>query len=177
MYTPHLLWRAVAGVDRFGQEQAEARYEDRDRFQVLMSAETHAIVKKGMWGAVNAGGTAGAAQVEGFDVCGKTGTAQVASKDKVGAKNKDHAWVINFAPRDRAEICSVVLTENAGFGGTHSAPRARAIYEDYYRRTRGITEPLAEAKKNLGAGVRKPKPKPKPTPAESISKSEGGGQD
>jgi penicillin-binding protein 2 len=177
MYTPHLLWRAVAGVDRFGQEQAEARYEDRDRFQVPMSAETHAIVKKGMWGAVNAGGTAGAAQVEGFDVCGKTGTAQVASKDKVGAKNKDHAWVINFAPRDRAEICSVVLTENAGFGGTHSAPRARAIYEDYYRRTRGITEPLAEAKKNLGAGVRKPKPKPKPTPAESISKSEGGGQD
>jgi hypothetical protein len=30
----------------------------------------------------------------------------------------------------------VILTENAGFGGKQSAPRAKAIYEDYVRRTR-----------------------------------------
>jgi penicillin-binding protein 2 len=162
MHTPHLLLRAVPGTDRFGRMQSEVRYEDRNRFQVPMSAEIHEIVKKGMWGAVNAGGTAGGARVEGFDVCGKTGTAQVASKDKAGAKNKDHAWFISFAPRDKPEICSVILTENAGFGGTHSAPRAKAIYEDYYRRTRGITEPLAEeAKKSSEPGVRSPESKPK----------------
>ncbi|HMV48854.1 MAG TPA: penicillin-binding transpeptidase domain-containing protein, partial [Blastocatellia bacterium] len=82
--------------------------------------------------------TAGAARVEGFDVCGKTGTAQVASKDKAGSKNKDHAWFISFAPREKPEICAVILTENAGFGGKQSAPRAKEIYEDYYRRTRGL---------------------------------------
>ena len=49
-------------------------------------------------------GTAGGARVEGFDVCAKTGTAQVASTDKVGTKNKDHAWLISFAPRDKPEI-------------------------------------------------------------------------
>jgi penicillin-binding protein 2 len=159
MNTPHLLLRADPGIDRHGNHQGEIRYEDKDRFQIPMSAEIQEIVKKGMCGAV-AGGTGGGARVEGFDVCGKTGTAQVASKDKAGVKNKDHAWFISFAPRDKPEVCAVVLTENAGFGGTHSAPRARIIYEDYYRRTRGIAAPLAEAKaeevkKGLGAGGRR----------------------
>ena len=31
-----------------------------------------------------------------------------------------------------------VTTENAGFGGKQSAPRAKEIYEDYYRRTRHL---------------------------------------
>jgi penicillin-binding protein 2 len=177
MNTPHLLREAVPGIDRHGNYQGEIRYEDKNRFRVPMSAEIREIVKKGMCGAV-AGGTGGGARVEGFDVCGKTGTAQVASKDKAGAKNKDHAWFISFAPRDKPEICAVVLTENSGFGGTHSAPRARVILEDYYRRTRGITEPLAEAKaeeakkgpgsvgRRLGAVVPKRKPPtPEPQPA------------
>ena len=145
MYTPHLLLKAVAGTDRFGQPQPEITYQDKNKFSVPMSKEIHDIVLKGMFGAVE-GGTAGAARVEGFDVCAKTGTAQVASTDRVGSKNKDHAWLISFAPRDKPELAMVVLTENVGFGGTHSAPRAKPIYEDYYRRTRNLpTEALAEA--------------------------------
>jgi penicillin-binding protein 2 len=141
MYTPHLILRAVAGIDRNGKSMPEIRYTDENRFRVPMSEEIHEIVKKGMYGAVNeGGGTAGAARVEGFDVCGKTGTAQVASKDKAGVKNQDHAWFIGFAPRDKPEICSVVLVENSGFGGKNAAPRSQVIYEDYYRRTRGITD-------------------------------------
>ncbi len=150
MNTPHLFLRAVAGVDREGNQQPELKYEDKTRFTVPMSAEIHEIVKKGMWGAVHDGaGTAGGARVEGFDVCGKTGTAQVASKDKAGSKNKDHAWFMSFAPREKPEICSVVLTENAGFGGKQSAPRAKVIYEDYYHRTRGLIDETKaeEAKK------------------------------
>jgi penicillin-binding protein 2 len=144
MYTPHLLLRAVAGPDRFGNPQPEIFYEDKNKSYVPMSDEIHQIVLKGMWGAVE-GGTAGAAKVEGFDVCAKTGTAQVASTDRVGSKNKDHAWLISFAPRDKPELAMVILTENVGFGGTHSAPRAKPIYEDYYRRTRNLLpEPLAE---------------------------------
>ena len=100
-----------------------------------MSAAIQDIVKRGMYGAVNSGGgTGGGARIEGFDVCGKTGTAQVASNQRAGSKSKDHAWFMSFAPRDKPEICSVVLTENAGFGGKQSAPRARAIYDFYYRR-------------------------------------------
>lgn len=156
MFTPHLFLRAVAGSDRFGNQQPEIFYQDKNKFSVPMSKEIHDIVLKGMWGAVE-GGTAGAAKVEGFDVCAKTGTAQVASTDRVGSKNKDHAWLISFAPRDKPELAMVVLTENVGFGGTHSAPRAKPIYEDYYRRTRNLpTEPLAEASPDVAkAGAAK----------------------
>src|SRR5262247_3230218 len=152
LHTPHLLLRAVPGVDRNGVEHAEeVRYEDKNAFDVPMSDTIHKIVVDGMYGVVNeAGGTGGNARVEGFDVSGKTGTAQVASKDKAGAKNKDHAWFISFAPRDKPEICSVILTENVGFGSTYSAPRAQAIYDDYYRRTRNLPPKAAEAVADKG---------------------------
>src|SRR5262249_116948 len=128
------------------------------------SAEIHEIVKKGMWGAVHDGaGTAGGARGDGFDVCGKTGTAQGASRDKAGEKSQDHAWVIRLAPRDKPEICAVVLTENAGFGGKKCAARAKAIYEDYYYRTRGITDKPEETKaENSGPGGAAGSPESKP---------------
>src|SRR6266511_1276233 len=166
MHTPHLLLRAVAGIDRNGVEHAEVRYEDKNAFDVPMSDAIHKVVVDGMYGVVNeGGGTGGNARVEGFDVCGKTGTAQVASKDKAGAKNKDHAWFISFAPRDKPEICSVILTENVGFGSTYSAPRAQAIYEDYYRRTRNLP-PKSEEKQaeNGGSGPAAGKPGAKTRP-------------
>jgi penicillin-binding protein 2 len=163
LHTPHLLLRAVSGVDRSGVEHAEVRYEDKNAFGVPMSDTIHKIVIDGMYGVVNEGGTGGNARVEGFDVCGKTGTAQVASRDKAGAKNNDHAWFISFAPRDNPEICSVVLTENAGRGGRESAPRTQAIYEDYYRRTRGLGPKPEETKAENGGsgpGPRSPELKP-----------------
>jgi penicillin-binding protein 2 len=173
MYTPHLMLRSAPGIDRFGNQQPEITYEDKNKFVVPMSKETHEIVLKGMHGAVEAG-TAGAARVEGFDVCAKTGTAQVASTERVGSKNKDHAWLISFAPRDKPELCSVILTENVGFGGTFSAPRAKPIYEDYYRRTRGLPPKSEETKaensdSKPAVGNPQPKdrlqtPKPKPKP-------------
>jgi len=157
LHTPHLLLRAVAGIDRSGVEHAEVRYEDKNAFDVPMSDAIHKVVKDGMYGAVNEGGTGGGARVEGFDVCGKTGTAQVASNDKAGEKNKDHAWFISFAPRDKPEICAVVLTENAGRGGTFSAPRAQAIYEDFYHRTRGLPQKPEETKAENGGSAPGPR--------------------
>ncbi len=142
-YTPHLLLKVAPGHDRNDDQQAELRFRDDNKFVVPMSPAIHDIVKKGMWGAVNGAGTAGNAQIQGFEVCGKTGTAQVAAKSTV----KDNAWFIGFAPRDKPEICVVILTENAGFGGKQSAPRAKAVLETYYRRTRGL--PL-EMAKNAG---------------------------
>ena len=138
MRTPHLFLRASGGTDRHGKRHSETFYRDEGEFVVPMNAAIHEIVRKGMWQAVNGAGTASAAAVPGFDVCGKTGTAQVASNDKAGAKNKDHAWFMSFAPRDNPELAMVILTENAGFGGKQSAPRARPIYEEYYRRTRNL---------------------------------------
>jgi penicillin-binding protein 2 len=135
--TPHLLLEGAAGIDRFGDEQPEVRYADEKKFTVPMSPEIHETVTRSMWGVVNENGTGARARVEGFDISGKTGTAQVASKSRAGEKHKDHAWFVSFAPRDKPEIASVVLIENSGFGGVHAAPKAAALYQTYYQRTRG----------------------------------------
>src|SRR5215475_10892448 len=165
LHTPHFLLRAVAGIDRNGEARDEKRYKDENAFDVPMSDTIHKIVVDGMYGVVNEGGTGVGARVEGFDVCGKTGTAQVAARDKAGKKTNDHAWFISFAPRDKPEICSVVLTENAGRGGRESAPRTQAIYEDYYRRTRGLPPKTEERQAgNGGPGPAAGKPGAKPRP-------------
>jgi len=153
MHTPHLLLRAEQGYDHLGElHQETIVYEDKNTYVVPMSPNIQKIVKDGMWQAVNGNGTAAAARVDGFDVCGKTGTAQVASADKAGKKNQDHAWFMSFAPRDNPVISMVILTENAGFGGKQSAPRAKPIYELFCRRSGKCApetnDPLAKNEKN-----------------------------
>jgi penicillin-binding protein 2 len=144
MHTPHLLLKAGKGIDRKGDPQAESSYQDKNLYSVPMGEAIHNIVKQGMWQAVNAGGTGGGAAIKGFDVCGKTGTAQVVSNERATKETRDNAWFISFAPRDKPELAMVILTENAGFGGKQSAPRAKGIYEDYVRRTRPDLLPAAK---------------------------------
>ena len=62
-------------------------------------------------------GTGKAANLDGLDVCGKTGTAQVS-----GAK--DHAWFTCFAPFRSPNIVVTVLVENGGFGSAAALPVA-----------------------------------------------------
>ena len=93
-------------------------------------------------------GTARRAEVPGFDVCGKTGTAQVVSiRTGATGKQKEHAWFVGFAPKPEEgrlpEIAVVVLVEHGGHGGTISAPIAQAIIAEYVRKTRGGVEGAA----------------------------------
>jgi penicillin-binding protein 2 len=71
-----------------------------------------------------AGGTARRARIPGISVCGKTGTVE----NRAG---KDHSVFIAFAPMDNPQIAIAVFTENAGFGGTWSAPIASLMIEKY----------------------------------------------
>jgi penicillin-binding protein 2 len=100
-------------------------------------------VVQGMWQVVNAGGTGGRIKMDGFDIAGKTGTAQVVGLGKDTGKNKDHAWFVSYAPAFKPEIVMVALIENSGFGGTHAAPAVRGVYDEYYRKTRHEEPPGA----------------------------------
>jgi penicillin-binding protein 2 len=100
-------------------------------------------VVQGMWQVVNAGGTAGRIKMDGFDIAGKTGTAQVVGLGKDTGKNKDHAWFVSYAPAFKPELVMVALIENSGFGGTNAAPAVRGVYETYYRKTRHEEPPGA----------------------------------
>ena len=85
---------------------------------------------------VNGPGTAARIRMAEFEIAGKTGTAQVVSLGKDVGENKDHAWFVSYAPAEAPEIAVVALIENVGFGGTHAAPAARAVFDAYYQKTR-----------------------------------------
>jgi penicillin-binding protein 2 len=138
MYTPHFLkeFRAIGPV---GEDTDSTFIPGREAFGfqhpepkvIEMTPEQNDLVVKGMWGVVNAGGTAGSIRIPGFEIAGKTGTAQVASLGKDVGGNKDHAWFVSFAPAFKPEIAVIALIENSGFGGANAAPAAKGIYEAY----------------------------------------------
>jgi penicillin-binding protein 2 len=90
----------------------------------------------GTWGVVNEpGGTGVRAQLPGLDVCGKTGSAQVASNEFTKGKNseelKDNAWFVGFAPRQAPEIVVVAFDEHA-VHGQFAAPIVRDVLKAYF---------------------------------------------
>jgi penicillin-binding protein 2 len=94
-------------------------------------------VVDGMYGVVNEGGTGIRARIPGIAVCGKTGTAQLASRvalknAKIAAENmKANAWFVGFAPRDHPEIVVAALWEN-GEEGPWVAPIVRDVLKAYF---------------------------------------------
>lgn len=108
--------------------------------RLSLSAGTFESVIRGMWMSVNAGGTGHGARVEGFDVCGKTGSTELISKETAerlaqrGQKvPKTHSWFSGFAPMSDPKIVVTVLVEFGGGGGAAAAPLAGQIF-DLYRK-------------------------------------------
>lgn len=90
-----------------------------------LKPETLELIRGSMADVVQTG-TGRLAQVPGIAVCGKTGTAQ-------NPHGKDHAWFIAYAPADNPEIALTVLVENAGYGGSVSAPIAGKLIRQYLK--------------------------------------------
>jgi penicillin-binding protein 2 len=93
-------------------------------------------VLDGTWGVVNEpGGTGIRAQIPGLNVCGKTGTAQLASaqflRGRSGREWKENAWFVGFAPRQAPEIVVVALYEHGGHG-QFAAPIVRDVLKAYF---------------------------------------------
>jgi len=142
MYIPHLLKE----VKPFGT-QGSPDYQPGVGFKPLdpnrpnpkvlpIPEDIHHTVVEGMWNVVNGGGTGAGIKMVGFDIAGKTGTAQVVELGKDTGKNKDHSWFVSYAPAFKPEIAMVALIENSGFGGQHAAPAIRRVYDTYYKKTR-----------------------------------------
>jgi penicillin-binding protein 2 len=108
-----------------------------------VGAATVDTVTKAWWGVVNDGGTGTRAAVKGFDVAGKTGTAQVVERTKYGkgGATEDHAWFVGFAPYRNPEIVVAVFVEHGGHGGSAAAPIAHAIFDTYYKKKTGQFNP------------------------------------
>jgi len=148
MYIPHLLKevRAIAAVGNDPtrpdyRPERPARTFDRPQPKVLpIPVDQSDLVVHAMWSVVNVAGTATGIKMAGFDIAGKTGTAQVVSLGKEGAEHKDHSWFVSYAPAFKPEISCVAMIENAGLGSRFGAPSVRAIYDVYYAKTRPAKE-------------------------------------
>jgi penicillin-binding protein 2 len=101
----------------------------------------------GTYGVVNEGGTGVRARLPNIEVCGKTGTAQLASNEFLkGNKQKDmkdNAWFVGFAPRSAPEIVVAAFYEN-GEHGQFAAPLVRDVMKAYFdKKARLATQNLA----------------------------------
>jgi penicillin-binding protein 2 len=177
LYIPHLL-KEVKPVgnqgtpDYRGPVTFQPLDQSRPNPKVVPIPEAiDQAVVEGMWRVVNGGGTGARIQMAGFDIAGKTGTAQVVGLGKDVGRNKDHAWFVSYAPAYKPEIAIVALIENSGFGGTHAAPAVRGVYDVYYRKTRhedppgAATKQIAKKETTPAPAPTKPAAKPKPVAA------------
>ncbi len=115
-YIPHIV-REVEGQDSLDMRFYQKQYTkvDTKYFEDIVS---------GMWRGVNKDGTCKGAYLKGWDVCGKTGTAQ-------NTKGEDHSTFISFAPRKNPKIAIAVYVEHGGFGASMAVPIASLIEEKY----------------------------------------------
>ena len=115
-YIPHIV-REVEG-----QDSLDTRFYQRQYTKVDTKHFEHIV--DGMWRGVNVDGTCKGAYLRGYDVCGKTGTAQ-------NPKGEDHSTFISFAPRKEPKIAIAVYVEHGGFGAAMAVPIASLIEEKY----------------------------------------------
>jgi penicillin-binding protein 2 len=122
--------------------------------QVEVTMDKLQAIRDGMWLVVNgASGTARRAKIEGKDVCGKTGTAQVISNQgRAAAKTtrnlRDHGWFTFFAPRDNPEIAGVVFLEH-GIHSANAASVAKHMLETYFAKKEGRPLPPPPTRDDL----------------------------
>ena len=124
--TPHVL-RDVRDTDGNVLDTYRA-----ERWRTAMEPATAALMRDALRGVVQSG-TATRLAVEGFDVGGKTGTAQLGTDPA-----RSHAWIIGFAgpPGQEPSIAIAVIVEgqpgaSEQTGGRVAAPIAQAVLAAY----------------------------------------------
>lgn len=162
LFTPHLIYGY--------------RNEETGKLEVAppppithtgLKPEIRAVLDEGMYRVVQSG-TAANSKTQGFDMVGKTGTAQVktlgsrSDYHKTEKRFRDHALFCGYAPRNNPQIAFAVVAENAGFGSQTAAPIAKKLCEYW------IVERHAKPKPAPG-----PKPVPEPEQQQGL-RTDGG---
>ena len=142
--TPLQMARVVAAIANGGslvrphlvRSTGETRIPAEPPRPIVISAETVATVKEGLR-AVVAEGTGWRARLSTVEVCGKTGSAQVVSRERLKRTPDDpsimpHGWFVAFAPADQPQVALAVIVEHGGSGAV-AAALARAILAHFFR--------------------------------------------
>ena len=125
-YIPHVA-HSVQG------ERIDTLYQRRH--YTMVDPKWYPVAVAGMRRAVTSG-TCKGANIPGYEVCGKTGTAQ-------NPRGADHSAFMGFAPMHQPRIAVAVYVENGGFGADYGVPIGQLIMEQYLN---GHLSPAAQAK-------------------------------
>lgn len=137
--TPLQLARAIGGIAVGGVWHHPHVLKDLSKTEkphtLKLNPDNVKTVVDGMFGVVNEGGTGVRARLPNVEVCGKTGTSQLASNQFLSGKTsrhlRDNAWFVGFAPRSAPEIVVVALWEN-GEHGNLAAPIVRDVLKAHF---------------------------------------------
>ncbi|MBM3414470.1 MAG: penicillin-binding protein 2 [Bacteroidetes bacterium] len=128
-YTPHFV-KEIEGEGPADQIRLN-RFQKKHNVLANIPDAVFNEVIEGMSDVVKVG-TARGAQIEGIEVCAKTGTAEnYTILDRRRIKLPDNSMFVCFAPKENPKIAIAVFVQNAGFGATWAAPIARMMMEKY----------------------------------------------
>lgn len=145
--TPLQLLRAVCSIANGGYlikptiikeaypDGAVGEEEPASDLKAIISSGTADSIKEMMLAVVEKG-TGTNAQIEGVEVCGKTGTAEKVNENGIGySEGRSITSFVGFAPYDDPEIAIIVVVdepkgeERTVWGGTVAAPVFKNIME------------------------------------------------
>ncbi len=138
LYRPH-----VVALDQLPEQYKKiAVSSSSERVRVPIDPQNWITITDAMVGVLFPGGTASSAHIQGVDIAGKTGTAQVIShafregKGKLGAEYNDNVWFVGVSPRRNPEIVVAVLLEhglNSAIAGRTASQVIKAFVEKQRR--------------------------------------------
>ncbi|MBI1853843.1 MAG: hypothetical protein HYR85_26195 [Planctomycetes bacterium] len=125
LVSPHIVRRVGDGAGAWGPPVTPTIVD------LHLSASTLRILQAALRGVVfEEGGTAFGKGLDGFEVAGKSGTAEHA--DRTG-KLPDHAWFACYAPASSPQVAVTVFLDSAGeHGGAAAAPLVAPILDAYF---------------------------------------------
>jgi penicillin-binding protein 2 len=130
-----LIAKRVEDLDKNVMEE----YSPEESGRLPLSPKTTEELRMALVGVTKEdGGTGRGAQIEGIEIAGKTGTAQVV-RLKGGERQRaqdmlyerrDHAWFVSYVAA-YTPLAVVVLVEHGGHGGAAAVPLAREMIKKY----------------------------------------------
>lgn len=123
-YTPHIIKKIKGGTIDKKFRTKHTTTVDRKYFEPVIS---------GLFDVYNMG-TAHGLNVEGIEICGKTGTAENFAKiNGKRVKLQDHSIFVAFAPKDNPKIAIAVFVENGYWGARWAGPITSLMIEKYIK--------------------------------------------
>jgi cell division protein FtsI (penicillin-binding protein 3) len=127
MMKPHIV---QAVIDPHGRP---VRTIDPQPVGQVVSVATAQKVRRIMRTVITDGGTGVEAALDGYNVCGKTGTAQKIESNGQYAQNRYVASFLGIAPTERPALVALVVVDEPKtnhYGGTVAAPAFRRIIKE-----------------------------------------------